>query len=155
VVTGSRRGWRANIHETSSAQNGAVRHCYSERPVTISSAQFAFGSPPLASAAPATVLVAEPELLLAEALAALCVRNGRFQPLSVVTSGDQALTAVIRSTPDVAVASLDLPGLHTLELIGRVLSSGVRTRFVVLSGRTDRKTVLECLRAGAQGLVLR
>ncbi|MCC6538905.1 MAG: response regulator transcription factor [Bryobacterales bacterium] len=117
------------------------------------SAQSGFSVVP--AAAPASVLVAEPEPLIAEALAALCTAGGRFHPVAVVTSGEQAMAAVLRSAPEVAIASLDLPGLHTLELIGRALSAGIRTRFVVLSARTDRKTVLECLRAGAKGFVLR
>ena len=145
---------QAKFPELRLRQKAGVRHFYSERPVTILSAQSGSGALS-ALAQPATLLVAEPELLIADALAALCAASGRFSPLPVVTSGDQSLAVVMSLSPDVTIASLDLTGLHALDLIGRAISAGSRTRFVVLSERHDRKIVLECLRAGAKGFLLR
>lgn len=57
--------------------------------------------------------------------------------------------------PDVALLDLDLPEVHTLELLRRVRESSCDTRMVLMSTRSDRKTVIESLRCGAQGFVLK
>ena len=104
---------------------------------------------------PARLIIAEPEELTREALGALVRSQERFLPVGLAADGEEALDQVTRLTPDVAVVSLDLARLHTLEMIGQALNRGLTTRFLILAGRYDRKTVLECLRAGAQGFALR
>lgn len=101
------------------------------------------------------VVVAEPEELTREALGALLRAQQRFQPVGLAADGEEALAMIRRLTPDIAIVSLDLARLHTLEMIGQTLDRSLSTRFVILASRYDRKTVLECLRAGAQGFALR
>jgi DNA-binding NarL/FixJ family response regulator len=111
------------------------------------------GGPP--PGPPAGILIAEPEELLREALAAFCVAQGGFRLVALASDGEEALEATRTHLPDLAIANLDLPRLHTLELISKCFTAGLPTRFVILANRFDRKTVLESLRAGAKGFVLR
>ena len=90
-----------------------------------------------------------------EALGAFCVAQGGYRVSALAADGDEALERVRLHRPELAIASLDLPRLHTLELISQCFSAGLATRFVVLADRYDRKTVLESLRAGAKGFLLR
>lgn len=108
-----------------------------------------------ANGAAARVLIAEPEELVREALAAFCQTRGNYQVAAVACDGEEALNATRSHLPDLAVVNLDLSGLHTLEVISRCFNDGLATRFVILASRYDRKTVLESLRAGAKGFVLR
>jgi DNA-binding NarL/FixJ family response regulator len=103
----------------------------------------------------ASLIIAEPVELIREGLAALCSRTGRFDIVAACPDGAEAFDAVLRLQPDVCLFSLDLPKLHTLELIARLRQDGSPSRFAVLSDRADRKTVLECLRAGAGAYLLR
>jgi DNA-binding NarL/FixJ family response regulator len=57
--------------------------------------------------------------------------------------------------PDIAVLDLNLTDLYTLELVRRVREADIPTRIVVLSPRRDRKTVVEALRCGVNGFLLR
>jgi DNA-binding NarL/FixJ family response regulator len=106
-----------------------------------------------------TVLIAEPEELTREALASLCLSSpqGRYHPVALAADGEEAIEAARGCSPPpaLAVVNLDLPRLHTLELIARCHTAGLPTRFVILANRFDRKTVLESLRAGAKGFLLR
>jgi DNA-binding NarL/FixJ family response regulator len=108
-----------------------------------------------AKSASASLIIAEPLELIREGLAALCSRTGRFDIVAVCPDGADAFDAVVRLNPDLCLFSLELPRLHTLELMVRLREDGSASRFAVLSDRHDRKTVIECLRAGAGAYLLR
>jgi DNA-binding NarL/FixJ family response regulator len=101
------------------------------------------------------ILIAEPLPLMREALAALCAHRGNFDVVAVCADGAAALRMILELKPDVALLDLDLPEIHTLELLRRVRESICDTRMVLMSSRSDRKTVIESLRCGAQGFVLK
>ena len=107
------------------------------------------------SGSPAGILIADPEELMREAMAALCLTQGNYRIAALAADGEEALELTRQNPPDLALVNLDLPRLHALELISKCFVAGTRTRFVILANRYDRKTVLECLRAGAKGFVLR
>jgi len=50
---------------------------------------------------------------------------------------------------------LNLTDLFTLEIVKRVREAGLRTKIIVLSTRGDRKTVVEALRCGVSGFLLK
>jgi DNA-binding NarL/FixJ family response regulator len=57
--------------------------------------------------------------------------------------------------PDLAVLDLNLVDLFTLEIVKRVRAAGLKTKILVLSTRRDRKTVVEALRCGVSGFLLK
>jgi len=101
------------------------------------------------------LLIAEPLPLMREALGALCAHRGGFQVIGQCADGASAFRQIMELKPDVALLDLDLPEVHTLELLRRVRESASDTRMVLMSTRSDRKTVIESLRCGAQGFVLK
>ena len=102
-----------------------------------------------------SIMIAEPEELLREALGALCELRAKYRTASLVSDGESALEAARTQQPDLALVNLDLGGLHALEVVSRCFAAGLPTRFVILANRYDRKTVLESLRAGVKGFVMR
>lgn len=101
-----------------------------------------------------SIVVGEPFTLIREGLAALCETAGRFRVVGQCGDGSEALALLKSLDPDLALLDFDLPKLFSLEVVRRLRSSGARTRVVILSHRTDRKTVLEVLRSGAAGYLL-
>lgn len=101
------------------------------------------------------LLIAEPLPLMREALGALCAYRGEFEVVALCPDGASALRTVIEINPDVALLDIDLPEVHTLELLRRIRESAADTRIVLMSTRSDRKTIIEALRCGAQGFVLK
>ncbi|MBM3786553.1 MAG: response regulator transcription factor [Acidobacteria bacterium] len=101
------------------------------------------------------LLIADPTPLLREALAALCTHCGNFEVVSLCADGASAFRAAMEIKPDVALLDLDLPEIHTLELLRKLRDAGSETRMVLMSSRSDRKTIIEALRCGAQGFVLK
>lgn len=90
-----------------------------------------------------------------EALAVLCAQRGEFNVIAQCADGGAALRQILELRPDVALLDLDLPEIHTFEILRRTRESDRGTRMVLMSSRSDRKTVIEALRCGAHGFVLK
>jgi DNA-binding NarL/FixJ family response regulator len=90
-----------------------------------------------------------------EALSALCTYLGNFSVVAACPDGASALRAILELKPDVALLDLDLTEIHALELLRKLRENGSSVRAVLMSNRSDRKTVIEALRCGAQGFVLK
>lgn len=104
---------------------------------------------------PVEVLLADELTLVREGLAALCNSIPGYRVVSQVGTGAAALAEIERLQPAIALLDLALSDLATTEVIRRVRESGFRTRCAVFSVRKDRKTVLEVLRIGACGFLLK
>lgn len=101
------------------------------------------------------VLLADELTLVREGLTALCNAINGFRVVSQVGSAESALNEIERLEPAIALLDLGLSDLATTEVIRRVRDKGVKTRCAVLATRKDRKTVLEVLRTGACGYLLK
>ncbi len=104
---------------------------------------------------PVEVLLADELTLVREGLVALCNSINGFHVVSQVGSATAALAEIERLEPAVAILDMGLSDLAATEVIRLVREKGLRTRCAVFSTRKDRKTVLEVLRAGACGYVLK
>lgn len=123
------------------------------QPLTVPSFQ---GSPFPPPDAPRTgILLADELTLVREGLAALCNSVPGFHVVAQVGTAEAALTEIERLRPPLALLDLGLSDLAVTEVIRRVHSARIATRCGVLSTRKDRKTVLELLRNGACGYVLK
>lgn len=104
---------------------------------------------------PTDILIADELTLVREGLAALCSSLGGYRVVSQVGSATSALAEIQRLQPALALLDLALSDLAATEVIRRVRDMGLRTRCAVFSVRKDRKTVLEVLRTGACGFLLK
>jgi DNA-binding NarL/FixJ family response regulator len=71
------------------------------------------------------------------------------------SDGLAALDLIVRARPDVAVLDVQLPDLDGIEVTRRARRQATRTRVVMLSMHADEPFVLEALRQGALGYVLK
>ncbi len=111
-----------------------------------------------------SIFLADELTLVREGLAALCVSepadgNGgvrpRFKVVGQCSEGAAALRFIQSQAPDIAVLDLNLSDLFTLEVVRRIRETNIPTKIVVLSTRRDRKTVVEALRCGVNGFLLK
>jgi len=102
-----------------------------------------------------TVTIADEYPLVREGIAALCESTGRYQVVGHCEDGIAALRMVEALRPQIAILDLNLTRLHTLEVVRRAREFDEALKAVVLSTRRDRKSVLEVLRSGASGFVLK
>lgn len=103
----------------------------------------------------ATAIVADDLLLVTEGLASLCAGFSGCRVLAYSSDGEQAWDLIEGMKPDVALLNSYLPGMTALDIVRKSRQNSLPTRFIVLAQRGDRQNVIEVLRAGASGFLLK
>ncbi|GAB3706212.1 response regulator [Mariniluteicoccus flavus] len=104
---------------------------------------------------PWTVVVADDETLMREALALFLDSSGEFEVIGQASDGAEATTLALRLRPDVVLMGLRMPGTSGLEGIARLAAAWPEARIVAVTTITTADAVVAALRAGAQGYVLK
>lgn len=103
---------------------------------------------------PVTVVVADDHPMWRDAVA----RDLSEAGFDVVATADAGPTAVSRTQaiePDVLVLDLHLPGLRGPEVCAALTALGLATRVLILSASGDHHDVLEAVKAGALGYLVK
>jgi DNA-binding NarL/FixJ family response regulator len=102
-----------------------------------------------------TIVLADEQTLFREGIAALCEATRQYRVTGHAADGRSAIKMIAALAPDIAILDLGLPKLYALAVIQKARVADSYPKFLVLSTRRDRKTVLEVLRAGANGYLLK
>lgn len=102
-----------------------------------------------------TVLIADDHAIVRQGLRALIDGDKDFQLVGEAENGLDAVRLVESLKPNLLVVDLMMPGLNGLEVARQTKEISPVTRIVVLSMYSDEAYVLEALRKGATGYVLK
>ncbi|HEY3653565.1 MAG TPA: response regulator transcription factor [Steroidobacteraceae bacterium] len=102
---------------------------------------------------PTKILLVDDHDIVREGLMALLSRAEGMTVVGSAVTGEEAVLAARRLSPDVIVMDLVLPGLNGLEATRRILSEWPLTHIIALSGCHTSEHVHRALRAGARGYV--
>ena len=100
------------------------------------------------------VLIADDHPLLRQGLVALLEKEG-FEVVAVAADGHEAVALAARVTPDVAVLDIGMPGLNGLDAAREIQRQHLARATVLLTMHTEDHYVLEALRSGVKGYVLK
>ena len=100
------------------------------------------------------VLIAEDEEPLRAAIADLVASEAELEVVAAVASAEEAIAAAAELTPDVALVDVRMPGGGAAAARG-IGERSPKTRIVALSAYEDQATVVEMLRAGAVGYLVK
>ncbi|MGH9749913.1 MAG: response regulator [Candidatus Polarisedimenticolia bacterium] len=103
---------------------------------------------------PIQVLLADDHLIVRQGLRALLEREG-FRVVGEAADGREALKLASSAHPDIAVLDLAMPALNGLDAARELLRSDPRMKVVLLTMHTEDPYVLEALRNGVSGYVLK
>ncbi len=101
------------------------------------------------------VLIADDEPELRSALADLISSEGHLRLVGVASDADEAIELAISTSPDVALVDVRMPAGGGPRATREILRASSGTRVLALSAYEDRATVLEMLRAGAVGYLVK
>lgn len=101
------------------------------------------------------ILLADDHALVRQGLRALLEAEERFRVVGEAGDGLEALHLVEKLKPDVVVLDLMMPNLNGLEATRRLSRQYQHTKIIILSMYDDEGFVLEALRNGASGYVLK
>jgi len=102
-----------------------------------------------------SVVLADDHAIVRQGLRAVLEATAEFAVVGEVADGLQVAEVVDRLRPNVLVLDLMMPGLNGLEITRQVRKRCPQTRVVILSMHADEAYVLEALRNGAAGYVLK
>ena len=102
-----------------------------------------------------TIVLAEDHQIVRQGLRALLESESDFSIAGETGNGLEAVELVERLHPDVLVVDLMMPGLNGLEVTRQAGKRSPQTRVVILSMHANEAYVLEALRNGAKGYVLK
>jgi DNA-binding NarL/FixJ family response regulator len=110
---------------------------------------------PAASSTPIRVVLADDHALVRAGMRSLLNGMSRVEVVGEAASGEEALELAARERPDVVLMDIAMKGITGLEAAARMREHHPQVRVVILSMHAGEEYVLQALRAGAVGYLLK
>lgn len=101
------------------------------------------------------ILLADDHSMFRAGLRGLIEKEPGLEVVGEASSGMEALQLVQEHDPDMVIMDVAMPELNGIEATRQLTSELTNLRIIALSMHSDRRFVIEMLRAGAKGFVLK
>ncbi len=101
------------------------------------------------------LLVADDHALLRQALRVLLEAQDGLEVVGEATNGRDAVEAAERLMPDVVLMDMVMPGLNGIDATRQIVKRSPNTRVLILTAYLEDERLLQALRAGAAGYVVK
>src|SRR5947209_16722195 len=101
------------------------------------------------------LVLADDHRMILEGLEQLFRRESDFEVMGTATNGEDALAMVRRHRPDVLVLDVNMPRGDGLWVLRQLPPLQLPTHVVLLTASLAEEEVVEAVRAGVRGLVLK
>ena len=101
------------------------------------------------------VIIAEDHNLVRQGIRALLEKADDIEVLGEAADGWEAIELTERLKPDVLVMDIAMPRLNGIQTTQSVCAQEFQTQVVILSMHSDKPLVLQALRSGAKGYLLK
>ncbi len=101
------------------------------------------------------VLVADDHMLVRTGIRHVLESEAGFEVVGEAADAAEALSLAAKLQPDVVVLDISMPGESGLQLASRLRNSAADPRVLILSMHDNAEYVLESVRAGAHGYLLK
>jgi len=101
------------------------------------------------------VLIADDHTLVRESLVSVLNASGVCHVVAQAADGVSAIEQALQSQPDVAIIDISMPRLSGVEVVRRLHAELPTTRTLVLTMHEEDEYVLQVVRAGASGYLLK
>ena len=102
-----------------------------------------------------SIMLADDHHIVRKGLRALLEAETDFRVVGEASDGLSAVKEVTNLKPDILVLDLMMPGLNGLEVARQVRQRGLDTRVIVMSMHANEAYVMEALKNGVSGYVLK
>ena len=101
------------------------------------------------------VLIVDDHTVLRQALRLLLESHEELDVLGDVSNGREAAAVAEKMLPDVVLMDVVMPGLNGLDATRQIRKRCPNTRVLILSGYEEDEQIIEALRAGASGYLVK
>lgn len=101
------------------------------------------------------ILLVDDHAVIRQALRMLLESQPELEVVADVENGREAVAVAEKLNPDVVLMDVVMPGLNGLEATRQIRRCSPSTKVVMLSGFVDEDQLLESLRSGASGYIIK
>ena len=101
------------------------------------------------------VLIADDHTMVRESLVSLLQADGNVEVVAQAADGMEALEKALLTRPDIVIADLSMPRLNGIEVVRRLREALPDTKVLVLTMHQEDEYVLQAVRAGASGYLVK
>lgn len=101
------------------------------------------------------ILLADDHALTRQSLAYFLEDIQGFSVVGQASDGQEAFDLIAQHQPDVVLLDLNMPGTSGMAILPKIRSDYPEVKVLVLTGRDENSYIMEALRAGAHGYVLK
>jgi PAS domain S-box-containing protein len=101
------------------------------------------------------ILLADDHQIMRQGLRSLLEKEPDLEIVAEARSGQTAVRLARELSPDIVIMDLSMPDLSGVEVIHQILAASPETQVIALSIYNDRRFVVNILKAGASGFVLK
>jgi DNA-binding NarL/FixJ family response regulator len=101
------------------------------------------------------LVVADDHPLVLDGVENLLRLEEDFQLIARCKDGNEAMRAVRLHRPDIVILDIRMPGKDGLTIAREILAEKIPTRVVLFTAELDEKQLLDAMRAGVRGVVLK
>ena len=101
------------------------------------------------------VLIADDHTMVRESLVSVLQADGDVQVVGQASDGIEALEKAVQLRPDIVIADLSMPRLNGIEVVRRLREALPDTKVLVLTMHQEDEYVLQAVRAGASGYLVK
>lgn len=104
---------------------------------------------------PIKILVADDHTLVRQGLRQLCEGVGGFRVVAEAENGAQAVALARTAQPDVTLMDIVMPGIGGVDAIRQIMRDTPSARIIALTMYREEQYMLDAIRAGARGYLLK
>jgi len=101
------------------------------------------------------VLLVEDHQVVRQSIRAILERGDEFRVAGEVENGAEAIQFCRKTPPTLVLMDVSMPGLNGIEATTEIVRHCPTTKVVVLSGYDDEVSVMNAIKAGARGYILK
>jgi len=104
---------------------------------------------------PIRIILADDHPVVRRGLSQFIAEEEELEVVAECANGEAALQAVERFQPDVLIVDLQMPAVGGMEVLRRLREKQIALPTIVLAGNISDDEVMEAMRLGAKGVVLK
>jgi DNA-binding NarL/FixJ family response regulator len=104
---------------------------------------------------PTRVIVADDHPIVLDGLAQLLAGDPEFAVVALCKDGEEALNVIRKEKPEIAVLDVRMPRMTGLMILRSVVEERIPTRVILLTAEISDDEVVEAVRLGVAGMVLK
>jgi two-component system, NarL family, response regulator NreC len=102
-----------------------------------------------------SILIVDDHRIVRLGLRTLIENNQGMEVLAEASDGNSAIKLACELNPQLVIMDISLPGLNGIEAARKILALNPKTKLIVLSMHDDEQFVIESLKVGASGYLLK